>query len=616
MTQLTFLDLRSNSISDISPLVANTGLGSGDTVDVQRNPLSYASIHTHIPTLQSRGVEGRFDNQAYPALLKISGNNQKDMPGEILANPFVVEVQDENGTMLAGVSVTFTVTAGGGTLSVTHTTTDSHGRAESTFTLGSNVEINTVQVSAAEVEGRVTFTAISDIPEFLWAIPAGMSLIHIPLKVTTVDGAPKTVTSIADLYDTLGGATTVNLLTTHDPTTQGWHSYLGDSNRGTVADPILTDDKGIIAIMNDAVSLRLTGDPLGANGRSSITLHPGPNLVGVPLKDSRIAQVGDLFALEGIKGNVSGIVTANNRLVKVVKDADDAGNIHITGGQSFILVAQKAATVPIFGEGWYNRSLVLAAPLVGNANLHTGIQVTDITPVLALRGSIVFPIDVWGKMPRLRSGVTSGGWDILPRLRVIVKNLSTGKAVSTERRSREVPILGRTASAFPTVTGDEKASYQLTFVDIETGRAAQIGDILEIAVQSPSPLIGVEPVRYTVTAEDVKRSRIELPALVAYEIPSETELLTNYPNPFNPETWIPYRLAEDAFVTLTIYDATGQVVRTLEIGHRIAAVYERRSKAIYWDGKNDLGEGVASGIYFYTLTAGDYSATRKMVILK
>ena len=69
-------------------------------------------------------------------------------------------------------------------------------------------------------------------------------------------------------------------------------------------------------------------------------------------------------------------------------------------------------------------------------------------------------------------------------------------------------------------------------------------------------------------------------------------------------------------MTLTIYDSQGQIVRTLEIGHRIAAAYENRSKAIYWDGKNDVGEQVASGVYFYTLTAGDYSATRKMVILK
>ena len=90
----------------------------------------------------------------------------------------------------------------------------------------------------------------------------------------------------------------------------------------------------------------------------------------------------------------------------------------------------------------------------------------------------------------------------------------------------------------------------------------------------------------------------------------------NYPNPFNPETWIPYRLAEDAFVTLTIYNDSGQVVRTLDIGHQVASIYESRSKAAYWDGRNDLGESVASGVYFYTLTAGDFSATRKMVILK
>ena len=126
----------------------------------------------------------------------------------------------------------------------------------------------------------------------------------------------------------------------------------------------------------------------------------------------------------------------------------------------------------------------------------------------------------------------------------------------------------------------------------------------------------MKPLRYTITAEDVKRSRIQLPELVVYEIPAETQLLSNYPNPFNPETWIPYRLAEDAFVTLIIYDRSGRVVRTLEVGHRIAAAYESRSKAVYWDGRNEVGERVASGVYFYHLSAGDYSDTRKMVILK
>ena len=107
-----------------------------------------------------------------------------------------------------------------------------------------------------------------------------------------------------------------------------------------------------------------------------------------------------------------------------------------------------------------------------------------------------------------------------------------------------------------------------------------------------------------------------LESVLAEMRPEKTVLLANYPNPFNPETWIPYHLAKDAFVVLTIYDGSGRVVRTLEVGHQTAAVYESRSKAVYWDGRNGLGEQVASGLYFYALTAGDYSATRKMFILK
>ena len=107
-----------------------------------------------------------------------------------------------------------------------------------------------------------------------------------------------------------------------------------------------------------------------------------------------------------------------------------------------------------------------------------------------------------------------------------------------------------------------------------------------------------------------------LEQLLSVLVPKETELLPNYPNPFNPETWIPYRLSEDGFVTLRIYDQQGRVVRRLDVGPRTASVYESRSKAIYWDGRNEAGDRVASGIYFYTLIAGDYSATRKMVILK
>ena len=118
LTSLWRVRLAGNNISDISPLTANTGLDGGDTVNVQGNPLSYQSIHTHIPILQSKGVTVKFDNRAHPALLKISGDNQKGASFTPLSQPFVVEAQDAKGSVLAGVSVTFAVTAGGGARSV------------------------------------------------------------------------------------------------------------------------------------------------------------------------------------------------------------------------------------------------------------------------------------------------------------------------------------------------------------------------------------------------------------------------------------------------------------------------------------------------------------------
>ena len=107
-----------------------------------------------------------------------------------------------------------------------------------------------------------------------------------------------------------------------------------------------------------------------------------------------------------------------------------------------------------------------------------------------------------------------------------------------------------------------------------------------------------------------------LQELLVFITPENTQLLANYPNPFNPETWIPYQLAKDSEVSIRIYDTTGAVVRRLHLGHQTAGYYTVQNRAAYWDGRNALGEPVASGVYFYTLTAGDFTATRRMLILK
>lgn len=292
----------------------------------------------------------------------ISGDSQEGAPGRTLTDPFVVEVQDKKGAPLQGVTVTFRITSGDGTLSLTSAETAINGRAENTFTLGANPGTNSVEASVAEIELPVIFNAVAKSREFVLTVPRGSSLIHIPLHVTAVNGESTTVESIGDLYEILGGADTVNLLTIRDPQTQQWHSYLGDAGRGSLADPQLTDDKGIIASMRAPVELRLAGDALGVNGNSHIALRRGTNVVGVPLKDTRIMRVSDLLALEGIRNNVTAVTVSVNGEFKVVANPDDDGDIPVIGGQSFIMDAESAAMVAISGDGWGGFSNADAAP--------------------------------------------------------------------------------------------------------------------------------------------------------------------------------------------------------------------------------------------------------------
>ena len=99
-------------------------------------------------------------------------------------------------------------------------------------------------------------------------------------------------------------------------------------------------------------------------------------------------------------------------------------------------------------------------------------------------------------------------------------------------------------------------------------------------------------------------------------LPKHTALLQNYPNPFNPETWIPFKLAHDVPVTISIYNTKGQLVRTIALGTRTAGIYTTKDRAAYWNGRNSIGQKVSSGVYYYTLQAGEFRATRKMVVVK
>ena len=157
----------------------------------------------------------------------------------------------------------------------------------------------------------------------------------------------------------------------------------------------------------------------------------------------------------------------------------------------------------------------------------------------------------------------------------------------------------------------DAVNRQLYWIEKGSIRRANLNskDIKIVATELGTPtgiVLGISPTQTTISAA---------PATVMHA-PDETALHTNYPNPFNPETWIPYHLAKDANVTLRIYAVNGTLVRTLDLGYQPPGIYQNHSRAAYWNGKNEVGEFVASGVYFYTLTADGFTATRKMLILK
>ena len=117
-------------------------------------------------------------------------------------------------------------------------------------------------------------------------------------------------------------------------------------------------------------------------------------------------------------------------------------------------------------------------------------------------------------------------------------------------------------------------------------------------------------------AEDISKRQISVLPLVLYRIPTQTTLLPNYPNPFNPETWIPFRLAKATTISLLIHDIHGNTIRHIDLNRLKAGIYESKDRAIYWDGRNKSGEYAASGVYFYTLRAGNVRATQKMILMK
>ncbi len=161
----------------------------------------------------------------------------------------------------------------------------------------------------------------------------------------------------------------------------------------------------------------------------------------------------------------------------------------------------------------------------------------------------------------------------------------------------------------------EDGAWEPIWTDLTRRSVVEVGYVLGLQVRDEVRQL-VRTLHHKISQADIRRAFVEVYLTQELLRPTQTMLFANYPNPFNPETWLPYQLAESSDVRIRIYDATGRLVRGLDLGFQTEGYYLDKSRSAYWNGRNDLGEQMASGVYFYQLIAGDYIANRKLVILK
>ena len=304
-------------------------------------------------------------------------------------------------------------------------------------------------------------------------------------------------------------------------------------------------------------------EPVAANA-FTVDLAEGLNMFSVPLKPRTPYTARSLMnALSStvlIRYN-----TANGGFEGFTAEAPDDG-FEISGGEGYIVNVRSAQTFTFSGRAWTTPASAPGAPTVT-------VNSTASTWAFVVSGKFI--------------------------------NTTEGYTVRVTNRRTNVTVIDTVRQGY----------FAVAFGDLTQKAVIQAGDVLRVRVLDAAGNIMGEPTTYTVTPKTIARAFVSL-ALEVGPNPGTMALLQNYPNPFNPETWIPYQLSEPAVVTITIYDVAGNVVRSLNLGYQAAGYYRSRTQAAYWDGRNNLNERVASGIYFYQIQAGEFSATLRMLILK
>ena len=656
---LTDLRLLNNSISDISPLVRNTGLGSGDWIDLRGNVLNNTSINTHIPTLQSRGIVVEFDevvvsqkpvnisdsrlrNAIEQALGKTQGATITEADMSTLNALYAPKKNIRNLTGLEHAINLTELRLGDNFITNISTLTrltnltllalrnnsisDISPLAGLTnltaLNLGENViaDISPLARLTNLTELRLDTNFISDITPL-----AGLTkLTELYLEDNSISDLSPLVTNTG-----LGNGAKINVkenplnaqsINSHIPVLQSRRITVESDQTAAPPKSVNIPDSGlrkeIEQTLNKAPSATITVADMQTLTVLSAThknitnltgLEHAANLTILDLRNNAISDLSPIAGLIQLRELDLGVsaISDLSPLVGLTR----LGYLNLEDN-SISDISPVAGLPQLSALNLQNNSISDISPIVENRRISAGHEVY-------LKGNPLSTLSINTHIPTLQSrGVIVEFDDIVTR----PADVNGDGVVNIFDLVSAVSRFGKQGQ---NLAADVNGDGVVNMFDLVVIAGMFDGAAAAPSAQPQGTLTAVEVQGWLTNARALevqdpimKRGIMTLEQLLRSLTPTETRLLPNYPNPFNPETWIPYRLAEDAFVTLTIYDQTGQVIRTIDVGHQPAAAYESRSKAIYWDGRNEIGEPVASSIYFYTLTAGDFSATRKMLILK
>ena len=610
-------------------------------------------------------VEEEVTVAAEPDSVSIVGPSQRDgTANTVLDAALIVEVVDDDGDAVADARVIFRVRTGQGRLSergngrAVAVQTDSRGHARATYTPIS--ASSTVEAEARGVTRRVTFTITASggsagpVSRDADGTPSGdiSPVVHVGAAqrppMLWVDGgaiyalvgaSPERFAPSVDnaLNLTVGGGKVY------------WTEKTGESggtiNSANVDGSGVTELASIFAtpmgIAVDVTNSKLywtnsAGRIQSANLDGSRITNVIPGGLETPM-DLALAG-GNAYWTQG--GNVRFVNLRGTKQIRNVSTGTDAaGSLVIGSGKVYWTetTGESGGTVNsanLNGTGEMELASILAAPSgiavdgsrsklywtnargrVQSANLD-GSKITNVVSGLGSPGEIVLSNSITapaGAGSSAGSGTTaSNKYDVN----------GDGSVNNADSDAITVAIAAGATDAKYDVNGDGTVNV-FDLVEIIANRdpgAAGAPTLFGMKLSAVQIDIIEEQIDLLIATNDrspsAMRVLVYLQQLLVTARPEKTQLLANYPNPFNPETWIPYELATDTNVQITIYNTQGVVIRSLQFGHQSAGYYVGRDRAAYWDGRNALGEQVASGLYFYQLETDEMSLMRKMVILK